>query len=133
GDAERMRLERDLHDGAQQRLVGLALSLRLLRTEARPEVEASLDTAEGQLREAIAELRKLAHGIFPTVLADAGLGAGLGRPAEESTVPIRYDGLLQERYPPSVETAAYLVVSEAAGTAADGLVVHTGRVRDALV
>src|SRR5439155_15441101 len=81
GDAERRRLERDLHDGAQQRLVGLSLALRLassrLGPDADPERLAQIEDAQLELSAALAELRELAHGIFPAVLADEGLAAAL--------------------------------------------------------
>ncbi len=93
GDAERRRLERDLHDGAQQRLAGLALSLRLLRSRVRSgadsQAAAELFAAETDVLEAIESLRMLAHGIFPAVLADGGLAAAIVALAEESPVPIR--------------------------------------------
>jgi signal transduction histidine kinase len=116
GDAERRRLERDLHDGAQQRLVGLSLALRLLRSQVDsdpdPVLVARLDEAEAELREAVAELRELAHGIHPVALSDEGLAAAVEALAEES--PLRVAGLPRERFSPAVETAAYLVVAEAA-------------------
>jgi signal transduction histidine kinase len=116
GDAERRRLERDLHDGAQQRLVGLSLALRLLRTQLGvdqdPRLTAGLDEAEAELRRAVDELRTLAHGIHPAVLSDEGLAAAVEALTEE--VPVRIAALPQERFPPAVETAAYLVVAEAA-------------------
>jgi signal transduction histidine kinase len=113
GDAERKRLERDLHDGAQQRLVGLSLSLRLLRTQLGPEASSPvLEEAELELRRAIADLRELAHGIFPAVLADEGLAAAVETLAEENRVPLRIRRLPEERYAPEVETAAYTVIAE---------------------
>jgi signal transduction histidine kinase len=116
GDAERQRLERDLHDGAQQRLVGLSLALRLLRsqlaTDAEHELVVRLEEAEAELGRAVAELRELAHGIHPAVLSDEGLAAAVEALAEE--VPVRIAALPQERFSPAVETAAYLVVAEAA-------------------
>ena len=131
GDAERRRLERDLHDGAQQRLVGLLLSLRLLRSrlgaDVAPAVAQRLATAEAELREAIDALRELAHGIFPAVLEDGGLGPALGALAEDARVPIRLDGVSGERYAAAVESAAYLVVAETATAASDGLHVHAVR------
>ena len=131
GDTERRRLERDLHDGAQQRLVGLSLSLRLLRSRlgagVRPAVAERLAAAEADLRAATDALRDLAHGIFPAVLADGGLGPALGALAEDARVPIRLDGVTGERYAPTVESAAYLVVAETAMAAGDGLLVHTER------
>jgi signal transduction histidine kinase len=120
GDAERRRLERDLHDGAQQRLVGLSLGLRLLRTQHGTDEDgrlaARLDDAEAELSRAIAELRALAHGIHPAVLSDEGLAAAVEALAEEA--PVRIAALPQERFPAAVETAAYLVVAEAAKTGA---------------
>jgi signal transduction histidine kinase len=115
GDAERKRLERDLHDGAQQRLMGVSLSLSLVRSQL-PAV-ARLDEAAVELRSAIAELRELAHGIFPAVLADEGLAAAVEAFAEEAHVPLRIDGLPERRFPARVETAAYTVVVEAARAA----------------
>jgi signal transduction histidine kinase len=118
GDAERRRLERDLHDGAQQRLVGLTLALRLLRSQVEGDPEhvlaARLDEAEAELREAVAELRKLAHGIHPAALSDEGLAAAVEALAEAS--PLRIAALPRARFSPAVETAAYLVVAEAAKT-----------------
>jgi signal transduction histidine kinase len=116
GDAERRRLERDLHDGTQQRLVGLLLSLRLARSKLGPSPDPSrisrIDQAESELRVALGELRELAHGIFPAVLADEGLAAAVEALAEDATVPIRITALPAGRLEPVVETAAYFVVSE---------------------
>jgi signal transduction histidine kinase len=116
GDAERRRLERDLHDGAQQRLVGLSLGLRLLRSRVGADEDgrlaARLDDAEAELGRAIAELRQLAHGIHPAVLSDEGLAAAVEALAEEA--PVRIVDLPQERFSSAVETAAYLVVAEPA-------------------
>jgi signal transduction histidine kinase len=116
GDAERRRLERDLHDGAQQRLVGLALSLRLARSKlgpsAAPGLLARIDQAQGELGVALGELRELAHGIFPAVLADEGLAGAVEALAEDAPVPIGITALPEERLEPAVETAAYFVVSE---------------------
>jgi signal transduction histidine kinase len=115
GDAERRRLERDLHDGAQQRLVGLSLALRLLRSQLGTdgdELAVRLDTAGGEIRRAIVELRDVAHGIHPAVLTDEGLAAALEALAEEADV--RLAALPQERFPAAVETAAYILVAEAA-------------------
>jgi signal transduction histidine kinase len=118
GDAERKRLERDLHDGAQQRLVGLSLSLRLLRSRV-DDADGRLERAESELRRAAAELRELAHGIFPAVLADEGLGPAVEALAEEGHVPIRIRGIPEKRYDASIETAAYTVVAEAVRAATD--------------
>ena len=121
GDAERRRLERDLHDGAQQRLVGLSLSLRLARSGLGPEPSPSLveplEQAERELRAALAELRDVAHGIFPAVLVDEGLAAALEAFAEEATIPVELSDIPERRFDPAVETAAYFVVSETARAA----------------
>jgi signal transduction histidine kinase len=131
GDGERRRLERDLHDGAQQRLVAVSLSLQLLHSrwaaDGNAPALARLEQAERELSLAIGELRELAHGIFPAVLADEGLAAAVEALAEESAVPIRSGGLPDERFPPPVETAAYTVVAELARTAAGGLTVQAAR------
>jgi signal transduction histidine kinase len=121
GDAERRRLERDLHDGAQQRLVGLSLALRLLRPQLGQqddgELAVCLDSAESEIRRAITELREVAHGIHPAVLTDEGLAAAVEALGEETDV--RAASLPRDRFPSAVETAAYIVVAEAAkaGTA----------------
>jgi len=132
GDAERRRLERDLHDGAQQRLVGLSLALRLLRLQfgSKPDhvLVARLDEAEAELREAVAELRELAHGIHPAALSDEGLAAAVEALAEES--PLRIAALPRERFSPAVETAAYLVVAEAAKA---GTALASAECRDAVL
>jgi signal transduction histidine kinase len=117
GDSERKRLERDLHDGAQQRLVGLALGIRLARSrltrDVDPDVLARLDEAEAELRRATADLRELAHGIFPAVLADEGLGAAVDALAEDGRVEVRVREMPEIRFPLPVETAAYTVIVEA--------------------
>ena len=111
-DVERRRLERNLHDGAQQRLVVLALAMGLLRPELEDEAAAELDAAGLELREALGELRELARGIYPAVLTDEGLGAAIQALAEEATVPVMIDGLPTERLPPAVEAAGYFLVAE---------------------
>jgi signal transduction histidine kinase len=137
GDAERRRLERDLHDGAQQHLVGLSLSLRLarsqLRADADPQLEATLAEADADLRAAVEGLRELAHGIFPAVLADGGLGAAVGALAEDTRYPIRVEGLSRERYAPVVESAAYMLVAETAAAATGALAVRAERRESTLV
>jgi signal transduction histidine kinase len=119
GDAERRRLERDLHDGAQQRLVGLSLALRLARAQpgagAHPNVTALLDQADERLRAAIGELRELAHGIYPAALADDGLAAAVEALAERTSVPLTIIHLPPERLPGPVEAAAYFLIAEATG------------------
>jgi signal transduction histidine kinase len=117
GDAERKRVERDLHDGAQQRLVSLTLALRLVRTKLgqnpAPGVSDSLDQATDDARAALAELRELARGIHPAILSQAGLGAAIESLADRSPVDVRVEVAADERFSPAVEATAYFVVSEA--------------------
>jgi signal transduction histidine kinase len=115
GDAERRRLERDLHDGAQSRLVSLAVKLRLARMKAQdqPEVTTILDESSEELQESLEELRELARGIHPAVLTDRGLGAALETLANRAPVPVEIAGEAPEGLPPAAATAIYFVVSEA--------------------
>jgi signal transduction histidine kinase len=116
GDTERRRLERNLHDGAQQRLVSLALKLRLIKTSLRkdPEsAEALLAEAESELDDALAELRELARGIHPAVLTDRGLEAAIRALAERAPIPVELTRLPEDRLPDSVEAAIYYLVAEA--------------------
>jgi signal transduction histidine kinase len=114
GDAERRRLERDLHDGAQQRLVSLGLQLALLATQLAPESEASrlLAGAREELAASLTELREIARGLHPAVLTCGGLGAALEALATRAPVPVRIVGEVQHRAPAPVEVAAYYVVCE---------------------
>jgi signal transduction histidine kinase len=113
-DAERRRLERDLHDGAQSRLVALALLLRSARRRADddPELAALLDRAQEELQTSLEELRELARGIHPAVLSDRGLEPALHAVVSRVPVPVTLE-VDDDRLPPAVETAAYFVVSEA--------------------
>jgi signal transduction histidine kinase len=112
--AERKRLERDLHDGAQQRLVSTALALRMARSSVQdPEVDAQLDAAVQELQAAIGELRDLARGMYPAVLADEGLPAALWSLADRCPVPTAVGNVPTRRLAPAVEAAAYFVVAEA--------------------
>jgi signal transduction histidine kinase len=115
GYAARRRLERDLHDGAQQRLVSLALSLRILRSriEDDPDAVRELDSARGELDQALAELRELARGIHPSVLSDRGLDAALEGLARRAPLPVKLEEIPTERLPDRVESVAYFVVAEA--------------------
>jgi signal transduction histidine kinase len=118
-DGERRRLERDLHDGAQQRLVTLTLDARLAAASSTdPAVRKSVAAIADGLTVALEELRELARGIHPSVLVDNGLGVCLQSLAERSAVPVRLVGVSERRYPPAVEIAAYFVVSEALANAA---------------
>jgi signal transduction histidine kinase len=116
GYAERRRVERDLHDGAQQRLVALALQLQLVRSKLQSDpAEASelLDEATHELSGATEELRELARGIHPPVLTDRGLVAALEALAQRAPLPVTVEANETERAPEAVEAAAYFVVSEA--------------------
>ncbi|MEV0951295.1 sensor domain-containing protein [Promicromonospora sp. NPDC050249] len=114
-DAERRRIERDLHDGAQQRLVSLTLQLGLARLDVPPDSPAgrSLASAHDQAKELMTELRELIQGIQPQTLTDLGLPAALGELADRSPVPVHVDAALGSRPDPKVEYTAYFVVSEA--------------------
>jgi len=121
GYRERRRLERDLHDGAQQEFVGAAINLRLAREmltrspdDAREPLDAALERVEAGLR----DLRELAAGIHPSVLADRGLGAALESLAQRSPVPVELVSLPVARLPGPVEATAYFFVAEALTNAA---------------
>jgi signal transduction histidine kinase len=116
GDSERRRLERDLHDGAQQRLVTLALALSMARdlaAKADPGLEALIESASKEAREALTELRELARGIHPAVLTQAGLAGAVQALAERSPVATTIAEVPRQRFPPAIEATAYFVVSEA--------------------
>ena len=115
GDRERRRVERNLHDGAQQRLVGLTLSLAMLqeRVDADPSTAAAVEAATAELKGAIAELRELARGIHPALLSEEGLEAAVTSLAERSPVPVTVTSRLDGRLSETVEATAYYVVSEA--------------------
>ena len=122
GDAERRRLERDLHDGAQQRLLALSYDLRV--AGAASEGEGDLATASllaqatSDAQVALGELRELAHGIHPAILTEAGFGAALATLAEGAPIAVEIGETTGERYPAPVEAAAYFVVAEAIDEAA---------------
>ena len=116
GDTERRRLERNLHDGAQQRLVSLALKLRLIKGSLGKNSEAAealLAEADSELDHALEELRELARGIHPAVLTDRGLEAAIRALAERAPVPVELTSLPEDRLPDSVEAAIYYLVAEA--------------------
>jgi signal transduction histidine kinase len=115
-DAERRRIERNLHDGAQQRLVALAVKLGLARrlADADPDqTRGMLDELREELRDAVDELRNLAHGIYPPLLMDQGLAAALGSAAQRATIPTQVEAGSLGRYPSEVEAAAYFCCLEA--------------------
>jgi signal transduction histidine kinase len=116
-DTTRRRIERDLHDGAQQRLVSLALHLRsTVQAAVPPEaglLAAQLDRVAAELTGVLDELREIARGIHPAVLADGGLHPALKTLARRSAVPVRLDVRADGRLPEQIELAAYYVVCEA--------------------
>ncbi len=115
GLEERRRLERDLHDGAQQRLVSMALNIRIARAKLNEDPLAAdqlLESAGEELDSALAELRELARGIHPAVLTDRGLATALETLASRAPVPVELSELPDERLPEAVELAAYFVVAE---------------------
>ena len=113
-DDARRRIERDLHDGAQQQLVSLALDLRLLRARLKddPEAAATVEELADKLALALAELRELARGIHPAVLSDHGLSTAIHVLVERAPLPIECDLELEDRLAPPTEAAAYFVVAE---------------------
>jgi len=115
-DAERRRLERNLHDGAQQRLVALALDLRRVDSKLAGDPEAArrlLTHARDELGQALEELRELARGIHPGILSKRGLGCALSALASRTPLPVQVTALPTARLPEPVEAAAYYVVAEA--------------------
>ena len=116
GDVERRRLERNLHDGAQQRLVALSLALRMAvaKLDSDPAAaRATLAAAGDELLLALAELRELARGLHPAVLSDRGLRAAVEMLAGRSPVPVEIAAIPDERLPEPVEAAAYYLIAEA--------------------
>jgi signal transduction histidine kinase len=113
-DAERRRLERNLHDGAQQGLATLAVELAMLDEllESHPEARELLEKAQDDLADSLEELRELARGIHPAVLTDHGLAVALDALAERTAVPIRLEVELEERLPEPIEVAGYYVIAE---------------------
>ncbi|GAB3440908.1 sensor histidine kinase [Streptomonospora sediminis] len=114
-EAEQRRIERDLHDGAQQQLLALTMELGLARLEVPPDSAAALrvESAHRQAKEVIAELRELIHGIHPQILTDRGLAAALPALADRCTVPVQVRTGPAHRCPAHIEGTAYFVVSEA--------------------
>jgi signal transduction histidine kinase len=114
GRQERRRLERDLHDGAQQRLVGLSLRLGILeeRLKADAAARTAVTEAKQEVAASLAELRDIAHGLYPAVLTGHGLAVALESVAGQASIPVRLDVRLTERPPEAVEVAAYYVVCE---------------------
>jgi len=117
-DTARRRIERDLHDGAQQRLVSLALKLRTAQAAAPPELGAQLDEAVAEATGALEELRETARGIHPAILADSGLRPALKTLARRCPIPVDLRVHVKERLPEPVEVSAYYLVAEALTNAA---------------
>jgi signal transduction histidine kinase len=129
-EAERRRIERDLHDGTQQRLVSLAMSLGLLDAKLPADPDAAKPIARearAALTVALEELRELSHGIHPAVLTERGLAAALEELADRAALPAHLELAIDARPPPRVEGAAYFVVSEALTNAVKHS--HAGEVR----
>ena len=112
-DTERRRIERNLHDGAQQRLVTLSVALGLAASRADPATADVLSRAQNDVEQAIIELRELARGIHPTLLRDEGLQAAVEALARRAPVPVTVEGTVSGRLPEAVELAAYFLISEA--------------------
>jgi signal transduction histidine kinase len=140
GQKERQRLERNLHDGAQQRLIALSLQLSLLeqKVDEQPEIRVELDQARREIALSLEELRDVARGIHPAVLTGHGLKVALESLAARATLPVRLTVDLEQRLPERVEVAAYYVVSESLTNIdkhaeAHDASVHVGRTGASLV
>jgi signal transduction histidine kinase len=131
GVNERRRLERNLHDGAQQRLVTLSLHLRMAQETLRddpPAAEALLDGVGDDLKQALEELRELARGLHPAVLTDRGLGPALQSLANRSPFPVAIGGVPTLRLPEAIEAAVYYVAAESLTNAGKYAAASEGRV-----
>jgi signal transduction histidine kinase len=136
GDAERRQLERDLHDGAQQRLLALSYDLRLAHAQAQADGDVPtgslLTAATAEAQAALSELRTLAHGIYPAILSEAGLAPAVATLADTAALPVEILAMPVRRYTPAVETAVYLLIAEGLDDAAhrDASHVTVGIVQD---
>ena len=140
GQKERQRLERNLHDGAQQRLIALSLELSLLEQELGPNADAGLRLAQArrEIATSLGELREVARGIHPAVVSGHGLAVALEQLTARAPVPVRLSVAIEERLPEQVEVAAYYLVSEslanvAKHAAATSVTVDVSRTRDQVV
>ena len=140
GQKERQRLERNLHDGAQQRLIALSLELSLLEQELGPNADAGLRLAQArrEIATSLGELREVARGIHPAVVSGHGLAVALEQLTARAPVPVRLSVAIEERLPEQVEVAAYYLVSEslanvAKHSAATSVTVDVSRTRDQVV
>jgi signal transduction histidine kinase len=132
GDEARRRLERNLHDGAQQRLVALSLALRTAKGKVKSDpgrAEELMTIAVDEVSSALAELRELARGLHPALLSDRGLGPAVEALAQRSPCPVELSSVPDERFPTEVETAAYYVVSEALANVAKYANANAAEVR----
>jgi signal transduction histidine kinase len=133
-DAERRRLERDLHDGAQQQLLALSYDLRRALSTADGELASVLLAGVDEMQGALEELRELAHGIHPAILTEAGLAAALRTLADGARVPLDVVSCTDERFAPAAEAAAYAVAVEALErTGEEGLALRAARRGNTLV
>jgi signal transduction histidine kinase len=140
-DSARRRLERDLHDGAQQRLLAISYELRLARAAAaadgNDELGAVLAASSEEAQRILEELRDVAHGIYPAILTEAGLGPALLTLADTAPLPVEIEAVPDERFAEAVERSVYVVVSGAVEAAARAGVDHAAvtveRDGDALV
>ena len=131
-DAERKRLERNIHDGAQQQLVALAVKLRLAEQLTARDPEKARDALvqlQADATQTLEDLRDLARGIYPPLLADEGLGAALKAQARRATYPVHVDDALDRRYAPEVEAAVYFSCLEALQNVAKYAEASSARVR----
>ena len=131
-DDARRRLERDIHDGAQQRLVSLQLQLRLTEASVPPEgddLKSMLSEAMSDATEVIKELQEISRGIHPAILSAGGLPAAFDALARRSSVPVELDVVIEQRLPDSIEIAAYYVVAEALTNAAKHAVASEVKIR----
>jgi signal transduction histidine kinase len=125
---ERRRIERDLHDGAQQRLVSLAMNLGMAKEKMKTDPDAAqalIETSHDEAKQVLGELRELVRGIHPAVLTDRGLDAAISAIAGRSPVPVTVEVHLDERLPEAVESTAYFIVAEALTNVAK----HSGATR----
>ena len=133
-DAERRRLERDLHDGAQQQLLALSYDLRRALSEADDELASILRAGVDEVQAALEELRELAHGIHPAILTEAGLAVALRTLADTAPVPLDVVSCTDERFPAVTEATAYAVAVEVLeGAGEHGIAVRAARLGDTLV
>jgi signal transduction histidine kinase len=129
---ELRRIERDLHDGAQARLVALALDLGLARDRLESDPEGArqlVEAAHGEAKDALRELRELVRGVHPAVLEDRGLDGALSGLVARSSIRVRLDVRVDDRLPPAIETAAYFVVAEALANMAKHSQASKGEIR----